>query len=301
MLWPPMDAELLTQNNSDNKALIILIVCLCILSGTGAIGYVVYRRRKCQKMTDLIDEHHDKETPTYDFSKSSISFLGGFKVIDKDGNDITSSFTPTLKSILVLTILSAPKGGISTSRFDRIIWPYKPEDTTNNNRNVYMSRIRPLLKKIGGIRITSKNKILSVVIQEGDITCDYLEIMRLLGQERNNENIRRITELLLRGALLPNMENSWTEPYKKDLSSQIVEILGYQLRRSDLPADTKLNISDLILKYDYLNEDALKCKCRILTGQGKTGLAKEVYDNFCTEYLEVMGIEYHLPFNRTIE
>lgn len=293
MLWPPMDAEQLMQNESDSNGLLLMIICLF---GISAGCFAVYKlRKKNQLRKSQIQFLSDQSIPAYDFSKSSISFLGGFKVIDKNGDDMTSSFTPTLKSILVLTILSAPKGGISTSRFDRIIWPYKPVDTTNNNRNVYMSRIRPLLEKIGGIHIISKNKTLSVVIQE-DVICDYLEIMRLLREERNNENLKRITELFLRGSLLPNMEDSWTEPFKKDLSSQIVEILSYQLRRSDLPADTKLSISDLILKYDYLNEDAIKCKCKILTSQGKTGFAKEVYDNFYSEYREVMGIEYHLPF-----
>lgn len=300
MLWPPTDAKLLTQKEPKEKTYIIIVVSVCLICGLTITGCVVYRRRRKNKsglFGDSLDI--DNDALKYDFSKSSISFLGGFGVIDKDGQDITRSFTPILKSILVLTILSAPKGGIATSRFDRIIWPYKPEDTTNNNRNVYLSRIRPLLERIGGIRIISKNKILHIEIEK-NVFCDYLETMRLLGAERNNKNVKRLTNLLLRGSLLPNMENSWIEPYRKDLSSQVVEILGYQLRRTDLPAETKLSIADLILNYDYLNEDALRCKCKVLTSQGKTGLAKEVYDKFCSEYQEVMGIEYHLPFNRTI-
>ena len=131
--------------------------------------------------------------------------------------------------------------------------------------------------------------------------CDYLEIMRLFGMGRDNDSLRRLTELLQPGALLPNMEQSWTEPYKRELSSKTVEILGYQLRREDLPKETILGIADLILKYDFLNENAFRTKCRILVLQGNPGLAKDVYDNFCSEYQDLMGVEYPLSFNKIVE
>ena len=41
----------------------------------------------------------------FDRSRSAISLLGTFNVRDKEGNDITSNFTPRLKSLLVLLIL----------------------------------------------------------------------------------------------------------------------------------------------------------------------------------------------------
>ena len=45
----------------------------------------------------------------FDRSRSAISLLGTFNVRDKDGNDITSNFTPRLKSLLVLLILYTEK------------------------------------------------------------------------------------------------------------------------------------------------------------------------------------------------
>ncbi|MCR5548102.1 MAG: hypothetical protein K6F25_05060 [Bacteroidales bacterium] len=301
MSWPPADVAELTQELPDNRWIAALLAGICLLCGLYAGFSVASRRRKGESVASVSSEEPEAEyAPAYDFSRSSISLLGGFKVMDKEGNDITSSFTPTLKSMLVLIILSTPKGGILKNRFDRIIWPYKPEDTANNNRNVYLSRLRPLLDQVGDVNVVSKNKILSLETADG-VTCDYLEIMRLFGTERSNGNIRRITELLLKGQLLPNMEQAWTEPYKKELSSKTVEMLGYQLRRNDLPAGTTLGMADLVLKYDYLNEDALRAKCRTLVAQGKTGLAKDVYDIFRAEYQDVMGIDYPLPFNRIIE
>lgn len=45
----------------------------------------------------------------YDRSRASISLLGCFNVRDKDGNDITSNFTPRLKHLLILLILYTEK------------------------------------------------------------------------------------------------------------------------------------------------------------------------------------------------
>lgn len=298
MHWPPQAVESLVQEQKCGKGW--LWALLGVVAAAIAAGCALVFRKKYGKSVAAISRKSPEKTAVYDFSKSSIRLLGGFKVKAKDGTDITDSFTPTLKSIFVLLILSTPKGGIASGRFDRMIWPYKPEDTTANNRHVYMSRLRPLLEQIGDIRVVTKNRIFTVETS-GKVICDYLEIMRLFGLNRDNDNIRRLTELLLKGVLLPNSEQQWIEPYKRELSSKTVEILGYQLRRQDLPEETSLGIADLVLKYDYLNEQALRVKCRILAAQGQTGLAKDVYDNFCSEYQDIVGVEFQTSFNKIIE
>mgnify|MGYP002536221331 CR=1 FL=1 len=45
----------------------------------------------------------------YDFSKRCICFLGGFRIVDKEGNDITLLFTRTLKMLLIALILYTGK------------------------------------------------------------------------------------------------------------------------------------------------------------------------------------------------
>lgn len=298
MCWPPQAAASLQQTLKKGNAW--LWALLAFIAASLACACVVFLRKRSAKGTEIKSWKKPEKTSFYDFSKSSIRLLGGFKVRDKDGNDITDSFTPTLKSIFILLILSTPKGGIASGRFDRMIWPYKPEDTTANNRHVYMSRLRPLLEQIGDIKVVSKNKIFSMETSSG-VLCDYLEIMHLFGLGRDTDNIRRLTELLVKGSLLPNSEQPWIEPYRRELSSKTVEILAVQLRREDLPEETTLGIADLVLKYDYLNENALRVKCRILAAQGQMGLAKDVYDNFCSEYQDVVGVEFQTSFNKILE
>ena len=113
-----------TQSAGNNR----LYVWLCIIGGLliVGIGTLYYRKkrailarnegRKYQKANLAVEPNtlQRQEKPeikidmpistaghtfhNYDFSKECVCFFVGFRVIDKEGNDITSSFTPTLNS-----------------------------------------------------------------------------------------------------------------------------------------------------------------------------------------------------------
>jgi len=42
-------------------------------------------------------------------------------------------------------------------------------------------------------------------------------------------------------------------------------------------------------------------KCSVLYHLGKKGMAKNLYDSFCREYKQVLGIDYAISFNETIK
>ncbi|UVO99000.1 hypothetical protein NXV86_02870 [Bacteroides sp. BFG-257] len=160
----------------------------------------------------------------YDFSKECVCFFGGFRVIDKEGNDITSSFTPTLKSLLILLVLYTgrdPKGIIG-HKLIQLLWYDKTDESAKNNRNVYMSKLRGLLEKVGDIKILNQNGFWSIQFEEGTI-CDYLEALHLY-KENNSQNLEKLLELLLRGIMLPNMEIDWIDAFKNDFSNSTIDL-----------------------------------------------------------------------------
>lgn len=244
------------------------------------------------------------ETPTfdnYDFSKGCVCFFGGFRVIDKDGNDITAAFTPTLKALLILLILYTgrdPKGIIG-NKLIQLLWYDKTEESAKNNRNVYMSKLRGLLEKVGDIRILNQNGFWSILFEEG-VICDYLEALHLY-RGNNSQDLEKLVELLLHGMMLPNMEIDWIDTFKNDFSNSTIDLLCRLLRREDLSDALKLKIADTLFQHDYINEEALCVKCRILSQQGKKGLAKTVYDAFCKEYAASLGTEYKYSLMEIIE
>ena len=308
-----------TQTAGDNR----FYVWLCIIGGLLIVGTgILYYRKKCvspvrneeqksqkanlaAKQSNTLQEQEKSEikidvpintvSPTfhnYDFSKKCVCFFGGFRVIDKEGNDITSSFTPTLKSLLILLILYTgrdPKGIIG-HKLIQLLWYDKTEESAKNNRNVYMSKLRNLLEKVGDIKILNQNGFWSIQFENGTI-CDYLEALYLYNKN-NSPDLEKLLELLLRGMMLPNVEADWIDTFKNDFSNDTIDLLCRLLKQEDLSDMLKLQIADTLFQHDYINEEALSVKCRILCQQGKKGLANTVYNTFCKEYAALLGTPY---------
>ena len=285
-------------------------ILLGILGLVAAVDYVFYRffrnkvrHRKPAAKESLAEreENYEPERLFYDFSRSSVNFFGGFRVTDREGNDVTAQFTPTVKALLILLIVSTAKsGGIASQKINHLLWSYKPDDTANNNRNVYMSKLRGLLEGVGDIRIQNQNQLWSISF-EGDTQCDYLEALRLFQDGAVEDDVDRLLELFLKGQMLPNTELDWIDEYKSAFSNAAIDFLSRQLQRGDLSDKTLLQAANTIFQHDFLNEDALRAKIRILCRENKPGLAKTIYDNFCKEYRKSLGIEYTVPFKQMIE
>ncbi len=295
--------ETVSPKNNGEK----IYMWLLVLGGTVALGVIIILLIKLKKIKNAFIQ---KEVPPakseaiyeyrhYDFSRSSVSFFGGFTVMNKSGEDITSKFTQTTKALLILLILYSQNGkGILSNKLNHLLWSYKPEDSANNNRNVYMSKLRPLLEEIGDVKIINQNKLWSIQFGEGSL-CDYIEAKKLL-QENTSEKIDWLLEILLKGVMLPNVELDWVDEFKGEFSNTTIDFLCNQLQRTDLSNKTLLEIVDIIFKYDFLNETAMRMKCRILYKENKAGLAKTVYDTFRKDYKESLGIEFTIPFNEIL-
>lgn len=238
----------------------------------------------------------------YDRSRASISLLGCFNVRDKDGNDITSNFTPRLKHLLILLILYTEKNaqGILASRTTEILWPEKEETAARNNRNVNLRKLRVLLESIGDMEVMIENNFLHIKWGT-NVFCDYHTLIactKQFEQEKNEELLNRILELLLYGPLLPNTIVDWLDDFKDDYSSYSIDLLKnlLEIEISRNHQDMIIRLADIMFLHDPLNEEALAAKCAVLSAQGKKGIARNLYDRFCKEYHDSMGESYKTPF-----
>lgn len=238
----------------------------------------------------------------YDRSRASISLLGCFNVRDKDGNDITSNFTPRLKHLLILLILYTEKNaqGILASKTTEILWPEKEETAARNNRNVNLRKLRVLLESIGDMEVMIENNFLRIKWGTG-IFCDYHTLItctKQFEQEKSEELLNRILEILLYGPLLPNTILDWLDDFKDDYSSYSIDLLKnlLDIEISRNHQDMIIRLADIMFLHDPLNEEALAAKCSVLVTQGKKGIARNLYDRFCKEYHDSMGETYKVPF-----
>ncbi|MCM1139871.1 MAG: hypothetical protein NC453_14985 [Muribaculum sp.] len=241
-------------------------------------------------------------TSKFDRSKSAISLLGNFNVMTKNGEDISSKFTDRLKSLLILLLLSNEKNdnGIKYQRIDEQIWGDKDEKSAQNNRNVYMRKLRLLLEEVGDVPITYEKGYFK--IRHNNITFDYSEAvsrMKLIQSEGNAspELINDTLDLLLMGPLLPMTTYDWLDQYKADFSDWALEILSkllhYEINRNDKLA---FKIAQTISLHEPLSEEAMKAKCILLNRKKMVGQAQKIYNKFCKEYSHSLGEEYKVSF-----
>lgn len=243
----------------------------------------------------------------YDRTRKAISLLGQFNVTDRDGNNITTSFSSRTKKLLLVLLLvnKKNKNGVPMNLIDETIWGDKDEVSARNNRNVYMRRLRLLLEKVGDITITFDNGYFKLETEE--VFIDYYEVMKRMEEmdsHPDKETIERTLELLLYGPLLPNTDYEWLDRFKGDYSHLSLvclnKLLAIHANSNDDP-DTAYRIAQTIMRHDTLSEEALRVQCRILHRRHMTGLAKALYNNFCKEYRHVMGEDFATPFQSLID
>lgn len=289
---------------AEQKALLPYLIVGILIVTALVYGLHIYHKRPKEKKEQVSDSSAPTppENPHYPSGKQTICLLGGFRVIDREGHEITMNITPTLQSLLILLILHTAKDpkGIASRQLLQTLWPDKPEDSAKNNCYVYMSKLRNLLSKVGDITIQNKNSFWSIHFKD-DSFCDYLEVCRLYQKKDSPEELETLMDLLLRGMMLPDLEADWIDKFKNDFSNNTINLLIQILKRDDLSDECRLKIADTLFQHDYLNEEALAEKCNILYQQGKKGLAKTVYDTFCKEYESSLGTPYATPLTAIIK
>ncbi|NDV60347.1 hypothetical protein [Bacteroides sp. 519] len=316
--YPPVAINELLQtvpvaSKSNSLLPFIIAIVVFIVAFAGIYWSKKHKKRKKEPVTvyeeevttEVIEVKTKKEkeetilVPSYDFTKSCICFLGGFHVRDKNGEDITSIFTPTLKALLILLVLYTEenKRGILGKKMLQLLWSDKNESSARNNRNVYLSKLRTLLEKVGNIDIITEGGFWSIQTDES-VLCDYTEAMLYLKKIKEDKMVdedeyNKLLELLLRGTLLPNTEIDWIDRFKSDFSNLTIDTLSDLLiSQENLSANLKFRIAETLFQHDFINEDALHIKCKILSESGKMGLAKTFYDNYCREYYNLLGTKY---------
>lgn len=255
----------------------------------------------CDAVTDSYSSLQTKniKEKSYFPSKSSICILGKFRVIDKEGNDITTLFTPRAKSLLVLLLLHSEKNekGILLKKVDELIWNDKDKEAARNNRNSYISKLRILLARVGNITILNDKMYYRIQLGD-DIFFDYHEVISQITTEEVENLTKEKLELLLEGALLPDSDSEWLDDFKSDYSNQTLMFLIHALYVEMTKGNDDLvqSIAEAIFSHDALNEEALLAQCFILNKKGMTGIAKNVYDKFCREYQKCMNEKYSKTF-----
>lgn len=280
-----------------------------LLAGCGA-GFVLYgiRRRRRRRSEVSLPQNNLPQSPEPEEHKDpGIYLMGGFRVIDAKGEDITSNFTPVMRQLLVLIILHADKqsGGISNVELKEALWSDKSEESYYNNRGVNIRKLRKWLEEIGELGIVSTDSCWRL---SGDVLlCDYIRYNRYLDsvdvRSIGPGDLQTLIRIAHSGTLLPDMRSEWCDRFKASYTDKIIVLLGRirDDREMHLSADLRIQLADAILLFDSLDEDSIRVKCQALIQQKRHGIAENVFNLFTQEYKRLMGEDFRCSFDRFIK
>ena len=105
------------------------------------------------------------------------------------------------------------------------------------------------------------------------------------------------------GEFLPAVQTEWMDRFKSQFANEVIDGLGSLFNEDDVKSNFSLryHLAECILVYDPLNDQAIEMKCSTLYSLGKKGMAKNLYDAFCREYKQVLGIDYAVSFNDIVK
>ena len=266
-------------------AVVLALILFVLLTGW------LIRRKKPADTPDPLDIPPHQSIP----QKPGVYLLGGFHVLDKEGNDIASSFSPILIQLLsILALYTAEKGGVSNAKLKSLLWADKSDDSFNNNKGVNLRRLRDLLSQVGDITIVQEGGVW--LIEEGTGLCDVIVAKRRL----EGHDVSQILGTASWGALLPEYQFEWLDPFKARYTDLVLSRLT-ALTEAGVSPELAVRIADCRLLFDGLDEEAVLQKCQALVSLGRVGTSKRVFERFTDEYQRIMGEEFGGDFTTFIK
>ncbi len=293
--------DVILNDLEDNDWRLILAVVSVILIAALCTTFIILRRRR--RTEEVLMHNNDVElrNPVQenlhhaDDKTAGVYLLGGFHVINKDGDNITGKFTPVTTQLLCLIILYTARSskGIPSAVLKDILWSDKSDESALNNRSVNIRKVRKILQEVGDYRILHENSYWKFAVPD-DLACDVINAVAFLKEFNNkkhlpvSEDLEKISAICSCGSLLTDLLYDWLDDFKFSYNTMVIDALNKALT---IISDNAIRVSfaDAIIRFSPLDEEALKVKCAALAALGKNGLAKSTFEAFAKEYETTMG------------
>ncbi|WP_158828596.1 hypothetical protein [Mucilaginibacter lacusdianchii] len=274
-------------------------VLVIIIAGL-VITFIIGRRMQAEALEDADNESEPGLTAgfsTTEVTTNAVYLLGEFMVYNRQGRDITYLFSPKIKQLFLLILMSDSKG-ISSKKISSTIWPEKEFAQTKNLRGVTFNNLRNILSELEGVQLQFVNDVY-LFVKDERFFCDFF----VIGEHLADGSKARIEEnahynLLTRGSLLPQANDSWLDAYKEAYEEKFLEVLVPQLEKLYVQKQTKelLEIAKLILRVAPFNDEALRYELKAIKKLKGKEQAKRVYEQFGADYNKSFGEPYPISF-----
>jgi two-component SAPR family response regulator len=284
-----------------SRSLLILLALSLVI-----LGYFKIPFRKLKKQVSVADKIRSIESTILRKPEANyIQLFGDFKVLGKDGNDITSQFTPKLKQLFLVILLYSQrnKNGISTKELTDILWMGHSSQSAKNSRGVTIRKLRLILELLDSVQIHFHVDRWSMVFSSS-VYCDYIDCLNLLKRENIHDTDFNLNfyHIIQEGELFKGDSFDWLDDFKGFVGNNIVDILLKFIHELNIQNDSELilKLTDRVLVTDPVNDQALAYKLKILIKQDNYNLSRFTFDRFCTLYEEMYGEKFKVKFEELI-
>lgn len=282
---------------------LIIVVCAILIA---ILLYIFLRRRSKKHRDQKIFIPRKTEADQQTQKRNFIRLFGDFIIVDKNGEEITSSFTPKLKQLfLVILVYSQQnKKGITTKELTDIVWPNHSYQNAKNSRGVTIRKLRLLLEAMDKVEIVFHVDTWSMEFS-GNVYCDYIECLRLLEHGNNSDPAfyKEFYRIVKKGEIFKGESHDWLDDFKGYIVNNVVDVLYKYIQKLDPDTDPELlvKLADRILLADPVNEEALSYKLKALIKQNNYKNARFAYEKFTSNYLEMYGEKFGVSLEKLIE
>jgi DNA-binding SARP family transcriptional activator len=293
--WPPTSATQMEQSNK-SRFILVFSVSMVIFS----IGFLLLMCwRICRRKKTLSEYESEKNSISNasSFRKNAIYLFGDFTVIDSNGADISSRFSPKLKDILVLIIAKTIESdGISSVKLSSRIWPELMWENSKNIRNVTINSLRKALNDVEGFKIVFENERYKVSLED-TCFCDLLAFAKIF-KNPSRDNIDLMISILNRGPFLKNASTELSDELKAKTENDVITLLETQMPeyyQSGNYARASYMALDL-LAIDPIHEKALAVLIKSYRKLNKNAEAIMAYQEFIKEYQLTFEEKYPVAY-----
>lgn len=294
--FPPHPISFISDGKNTRKWVYAGVPFLLLIIG-GCLLYRYLRKRRIKVDKAIVREK--KNNPEKRVFKSTVRpnaiyLFGEFAVFDRNGNDISLTFSGQLRTILLLIVQYSVKGGLSSQKLSNILWPDKEEDKVKNSRGVAINHLRKALSELDGITLVFTEGNYKLILDQ-EYFCDYLYFLNEIS--KSGPDRMSLLNIASRGKFLQYVNDPLFDKLKDDTESKLITFLNNELENSvsNQKFHEAIEIADLIFSIDPLDENALKVSVRSLCKMHLKAEALEKYAQFATEYRKINDTNY-IPF-----
>lgn len=239
--------------------------------------------------------------------KNTILLFGDLQVFDAEGVEVTRHFSPLIKELFLIILLYSVRWGrgLSSEKLNEILWYDKSAKSASNNRSVNIAKLKNLLDKLTGCRISKDTGYWKIDLDYNTIYVDYYNYLSIVKDKTDLsiQKIKNLSAITQRGNFLSNIEYEWLDTFKSEISNEVIDTYLHFARseKNTHEPDFLIELANYIFYFDPVNEEAMTLKCKALVCLGKHSLAKQAFENFCKEYKAIYGEEFKRGFQAVLE